>query len=166
MTVVNIDLAEPDGKPLTGCLDFKPTARFADGPQLRLPTPVQVRLLDGLAAPDLPPSEPGWVWQVTERVNGGQRRYVQIPTVGPVQYADLLDIDPGTLEPAAVSTPAWVGDLAAVTDTVGALEQTTTGLAGSLAAKADQTAVEALTNQVAALHTVALDTDGTPYIVR
>ena len=164
MTVVNIDLAEPDGKPLTGCLDFKPTARFADGAQLRLPTPVQVRLLDGLAAPDLPPSEPGWVWQVTERVNGGTRRHVQIPAGGPVAYADLSDIDPATLEPATSASPAWVSDLAAVTDSVGALEQTTTGLAETVAAKADAATVATLTNQIATLHTVAFDTDGTPYI--
>jgi hypothetical protein len=164
MTVVNIDLTDPDGTPLAGSLDWTPTARFVVGAELRLPTPVRVVLVAGVAAPDLPPSEPGWLWHVVERTNGGKTRYVQIPATGPVDYASLPDVDPATDQAAAPPSPAWVGDLASVTDSVTALQQTTTGLSTSLAAKADESTVATLTAQVAALPVVGYDADGTPYL--
>jgi hypothetical protein len=47
---------------------------------------------------------------------------------------------------------------------VTALQQTTTGLSASLAAKADESTVATLTAQVAALPVVGYDADGTPYL--
>ncbi len=138
MTVVNIDLATPDGTPLSGPVDFTPTMRFNVAAQVRLPTPVRVPLVAGKAAPDLEPSTPQWMWEANERVNGGKRRYVQVPAVGPVNYSSLPDIDPDTLLPAATPSPAWVAGLAGLQSQVDTLN---------------------------AAPSIGIDTDGRPYLI-
>lgn len=61
----------------------------------------------------LDPSGADWCWVFTEHGINGRIRYCAVPNVASVAYADLVDVDPGsllsTVEPAG---PAWVADLA------------------------------------------------------
>ena len=62
---------------------------------------------------------PGWCWRVLEAVTGGDPspRYLVVPDVeGPLDYGDLVEVDPATLEPAAEPTEAWLAALGSVAD--------------------------------------------------
>jgi hypothetical protein len=116
VTIVRIDLRTPDGERATGTIEWRPTARYAIDNAVTLPTPVPVTLetdADTLATVD--PSGDGWCWRVTERSAGGTQRYVIVPDLPEVHYRDLVDVDPDTLDPAAVPEAAWWAALAGAT---------------------------------------------------
>ena len=118
MTVVNINLAvpAPDGSlaPASGLLRFTPTQRrTSEGGAVVLPVRFQADLVEGAVDVDLAPTEPGWVWRIDEHVIGSMGRtiYTTIPEDGPVQYSELVPLDPGSLAPAPSADPAWVAPL-------------------------------------------------------
>ena len=99
-----------------GHLECRPWAPDADGARLHLEAPDRlllpagftVRLVGGEALLHLAPTGAGWCWQIIERTPRGKTRYVLVPdspTV--VDYADLVDVDPLTLDPTAKPEAAW-----------------------------------------------------------
>ena len=99
-----------------GHLECRPWAPDADGARLHLEAPDRlllpasftVRLVGGEALLHLAPTGAGWCWQIVERTPRGKTRYVLVPdSVATLDYADLVDVDPATLEPSAEPEAAW-----------------------------------------------------------
>lgn len=65
-------------------------------------------LTAGAATLALPPTGADWCYRFTEHGGGGRRRFCVVPDVASVAYADLVDVDPGTLATVAEpASPAW-----------------------------------------------------------
>ena len=100
-----------------GHLECRPWAPDADGARLHLEAPDRlllpasmppVRLVAGEAVLHLAATGVGWCWQIIERTPRGKTRYVLVPdSVATLDYADLVDVDPTTLDPAAKPEAAW-----------------------------------------------------------
>ena len=100
-----------------GHLECRPWAPDADGARLHLEAPDRlllptsmppVRLVGGEALLHLAPTGAGWCWQIIERTPRGKTRYVLVPgSVATIDYADLVDVDPATLDPTAEPEAAW-----------------------------------------------------------
>ena len=100
-----------------GHLECRPWAPDADGARLHLEGPDRlrlpasmppVRLVGGEALLHLAPTGAGWCWQIIERTPHGKTRYVLVPdSVATLDYADLVDVDPLTLDPTAEPEAAW-----------------------------------------------------------
>lgn len=174
MTQVHVDLGapEPDGglRPPEGiagrgALHCRPTRRHRDGAKLVLPDPFVVPLTDGEGTVNLRPTAPGWAWELAERYTGGVTRTVLVPDSDEVvEYADLVDVDPTTLEPDAEPEAAWWAEASAAfeaatsaqTAAVGAADAAgTAGTAATEAATAAAAAEDAATQASAAATTAA-----------
>ncbi len=112
MTSVHIALFRdsPDGRrPVTGPLGFCRTKRGIDGSVVVLPLEFSEPLVNGEATVDLAPTGPDWCWMVIEPTKRGLIRYIIVPDVGDVvlEYTELPDVDPATLEPSAEPEAAW-----------------------------------------------------------
>ena len=100
-----------------GHLECRPWAPDPDGARLHLEGPDRlllptsmppVRLVAGEATLHLAPTGAGWCWQIIERTPHGKTRYVLVPgSVATLDYADLVDVDPLTLDPTAEPEAAW-----------------------------------------------------------
>lgn len=100
-----------------GHLECRPYAPDADGARLHLEAPDRlllpasmppVRLVAGEATLHLAPTGAGWCWQIIERTPRGKTRYVLVPdSVATLDYADLVDVDPLTLDPTSEPEAAW-----------------------------------------------------------
>jgi len=90
-------------------LQFTPTDRRTVGDVTVLPSPFQATLVAGVVDVELAPNGPGWAWRIDECITGLSVRtiYVNVPATGPVNYADLVHVDPATLNPAPAASPAW-----------------------------------------------------------
>jgi hypothetical protein len=69
-----------------------------------------VPLVLGAADVALEPTSAGWAWRVDESIDGIRdvTYFVTVPDVpGPLDDADLIRVDPGTLIPSAVPEAAW-----------------------------------------------------------
>lgn len=111
MTSIHISIRKPtDGgtDPVTGTLGFAPVMvidRYFDSEKnLILPDPFTKDLgEDGTVDVNLEPTNERFVWSVSEP--SGKTRYVEVPQPASgdnppaVAYADLVDVDPGTLVP-------------------------------------------------------------------
>lgn len=111
MTVVNIKVQVPANGPSTsadGVLRWEPSGRriAADG-TLILPAPFAVPLVAGSASVDVDPSTDTWAWRVTEFFDGQfpKTRLFAVPDAGPVNYTDLVEVDPTTLDLALNVSP-------------------------------------------------------------
>jgi hypothetical protein len=111
VTVVNIKVQAPANGgeiPAQGSLRWEPSGRRvgADG-SLILPAGFPVTLTAGEASVDVEPSTELWVWRVTEFFDGQfpRTRHLAVPAEGPVNYTDLLEVDPATLDAALTVTP-------------------------------------------------------------
>lgn len=116
MTLIDIDLRVPsaDGTdiPAEGTIAWTPTQRRDVADYVVLPVPFEIDAATD-AQVEVDPTDSTWVWQVQERVPGGTTRFVQVPDVaGPIDYADLVDVDPATLDPEAPFGPVWAAELA------------------------------------------------------
>ena len=115
MTTVLVALTRdtPTGRErAAGTLRWEPTARRLAGVEVVLPQGFTVALPESgdWLAVDVPASGPAWCWRVTERIPGGGGivRYVAVPDLpGSVAYAELVDVDPATLDPSAEPEAAW-----------------------------------------------------------
>ena len=109
------------GRPAKGHLDVTLLKRTTSGNTVYLPTQSDPVLLDpeGRATLYLYPTPPDSAYRITEHVPGGISRTVQVlatpipPT--PINYADLLDIDPTTLLPQTPTIPAWQNAIDTIT---------------------------------------------------
>lgn len=109
MTVVNIKVtASVSGAdvPAKGELRWEPSRRRvgADG-ALVLPKGFRAELVAGETTVDVEPSTNAWAWIVTEFFVGqpAKRRLLSVPASGPVNYTDLLEVDPATLDVATLN---------------------------------------------------------------
>ncbi|MGC3954646.1 MAG: hypothetical protein QM804_10390 [Propionicimonas sp.] len=113
MTAVLIRLTHdsPAGptEPVTGTMSWAPTRRRTAGDEVVLPEGFRVTL-----PVDVPvlvaPTGSDWCWRVVESAMAGGTRYVAVPALPDgqtVTYADLVDVDPATLDPAAEPAAAW-----------------------------------------------------------
>lgn len=104
-------------RPVRGQLKISATAyRIDDEPAIVLPRPFLVELVDGEALVSMEETSNAWAWTVEEQFDGlpWRRRCVAVPAgTGTVDYTDLVELDPATLEPSAVPEPAWWAALAA-----------------------------------------------------
>ena len=133
MTTVRIDLRVPgpDGVdvPAQGVgLEWRPTRRRhveeGDVDYVVLPDDF---ISPGQGEAEVAASGADWCWKVIERVAGGSStaRYLVVPeSADPIDYGDLIEVDPETLDPAAEPEAAWNVALAAVQE---ALEQVQAG---------------------------------------
>lgn len=119
MTVVRVKVQVPaDGAPVAarGFLRWVPTARrvipAAGGEPavIVLPAEFKAALTDGAGDVDVEPTTSAWVWCVVEVFTGtpARRRYFAVPDETTVDYADLVEIDPTSLDPAPSTDPAWL----------------------------------------------------------
>ena len=114
MTSVRLALAAPTStgtvRRPSGSLEWRPTKRRDVAGDVVLPAPFTVGLADPPPVITVDPTEPGWAWQVVERVQGGspKARYLTVPdSATVVDYADLIAVDPATLDPVAEPEAAW-----------------------------------------------------------
>lgn len=129
MTTVNILIKTPGPAgpvPATGVLRFTPTQRhtIAGTPAtVVMPASFATTLVAGAATIDLEQTTGLWVWMVETFITGvsGFTRYISVPAIGPVDYANLVDVDPATLAPSAAPDPAWLA-MARSTVTTGAIQ--------------------------------------------
>lgn len=158
MTTVRIDLRRPDADgvdvPATGYVQWKPTSRrhVEEGDE------DYVVLPDSFMAPaqgevEVAPTGPDWCWKVTERTLNlaGVTRHVAVPnTVGVVDYGDLVDVDPKTLDPAVEPEAAWnlaLANLTAVVEDLQVAQVPPEEIAAAVAAWLDENPVEGVTQQ-------------------
>jgi hypothetical protein len=113
MTVVQMNVKVPsvDGLvPARGAMLWQPTARrVVAGDAVVLPAPFTVSLVDGVGTAVVEPSTMAWVWFVTESFYGAptKKRAFAVPDTVAVNYADLVEVDPATLDPVAEPEAAW-----------------------------------------------------------
>lgn len=119
MVDVRVRLTRPDVATgldvgTTGSVEATPTRRrHIDAPdedavdRIILPSSSRETLVDGECTLVLDPTGPDWCWKIVERVPDGVVRYVVVPDVEAVDYGDLVDVDPATLDPAAEPEAAW-----------------------------------------------------------
>lgn len=99
----------PDGAAAAyGTVRCAPDRRIIDDKRIMLPTPFEVRLDEqGEAVCELEPTREQFAWAVTILPTRGEAfgRTVEVPdTTATMDYTDLLDVDPDTLIPPAIST--------------------------------------------------------------
>lgn len=117
MTVVNIDFRNSQRVGLDGTLRFRVGRRIhidapGDGVDdfLILPQGFEVTISGGVGSTDIFPDDGvTYCWVVDEEMGPGSRtRFVHIPqSSSALDYGDLQDIDPATLEPDAEPEAAW-----------------------------------------------------------
>lgn len=115
MTQVRLALSAPtaDGprRRPSGSLEWRATKRRAVSGDVVLPAPFTVGVgTDTPPVIQVDPTGPDWAWEVVERVQGGapRKRTLAVPdSVAVVDYADLVELDPATLDPAAQPEAAW-----------------------------------------------------------
>lgn len=132
MTVVTLTRTYPKAAggtaPATGTVKAVPTS--LDGGVL--PIAVRERIVNGSATLNLDPTDDGqWAWKVTTKVGTETfTDYKAVPASGPVDYDDLVDVDPVTLAPTAtLEDTFWTTLTSNVTEAVeNAVEAHTPGM--------------------------------------
>ena len=113
MSRVHVSLHRDDGTsertPICGAVRFVPTRRRTAGADIILPAGFDAELVDGEVTVELAATGPDWCWMVIEPTKRGLIRYIIVPDVGDdvLEYSELTDVDPATLEPTAEPEAAW-----------------------------------------------------------
>lgn len=109
MATIHIKLAHPNNggtTPCNGTIRFTPIHRYNRGDTVIVPKPFEATLTNGEANVRIIESDHRGCWAITELPGTPQEhtRYVQIPaTSETLEYTDLIDVNPATLLPAAVT---------------------------------------------------------------
>jgi hypothetical protein len=122
MTIVRMNVLVPANGadvPAAGSVRWQPTARRvvpsggSEAAALVLPASFTATLAAGVAEVDVEPSTGVWVWSVVENFVSvpARRRYLAVPDAESVDYTDLVEIDPETLDPEPSADPAWSAPL-------------------------------------------------------
>lgn len=133
MTIIHIDLRESDFTTnVRAALLFTPTRRVIEDDYIVLPRPLTVEHVENTVDVEIQPTGASWVWKVEERIGGGTTRYVAVPdSLTPINYEDLVEVDPTTLAP--VPEPAVATWLDAATSAL--IDNPTSTTSGSVDAK-------------------------------
>ena len=113
MSRVHVSLHRDDGTsertPICGAVRFVPTRRRTAGADIILPAGFDAELVGGEVTVELAATGLDWCWMVIEPTKRGLIRYIIVPDVGDdvLEYAELPDVDPATLEPSAEPEAAW-----------------------------------------------------------
>ena len=119
MTQVRIDIrkatATGTNVPLRIGMQWAPTVARNVGSSLVLPESFAVLLDYAPVTIVVAPTGPGWAWRVRYSVNSQKYdRYLVVPnSASVVEFTDLVEVDPGTLTPSALSS----GSILYATDT-------------------------------------------------
>ena len=94
---------------ICGPMRFAPSKRRSAGQDIILPAGFDVDLVDGEAVVELDATGPDWCWTAYEPTLRGAIRHFLVPDVGDdvLEYSELVDVDPATLDPTAVPEAAW-----------------------------------------------------------
>lgn len=121
MTAVRLGIVRPtaDGTltRVKGMMEFTPHARrITDTEPTDVVVPASFRVvLDPAAEAPVVHLAAGWVWIGSEFLPEGIRRHVLVPDSDEVvDWADLVDVDPATLEPSPEAVAGWSAVLAEV----------------------------------------------------
>jgi len=107
---ITVPTADGAGRRPTGTLSWSPTKRRNEAGDLILPAPFNATVTDPPGTVEVAPTGAGWAWQVIERLTGGSphKRILAVPdSAETVDYADLVEVDPATLDPVAEPEAAW-----------------------------------------------------------
>jgi hypothetical protein len=113
VTQVHVRLTRPqrgstDRLPATGQLEASLFRRQVEDGAFVLVTAYSQVLVDGEAVLELTPNDGTNAWVIVERVRDGKTRMIAVPdSASAVEYADLPDLDPATLEPTDGNIAAW-----------------------------------------------------------
>lgn len=112
MTEIKFDFRLAGEEPtLSGRLEIRPIKRlhFEDPLDfIMLPVAQIEPVVNSVASVELRPTGVDWCWVIKERFKGGITRYVVVPdSATPIQYGDLIDVNPDTLAPDAEPEAAW-----------------------------------------------------------
>lgn len=114
MTQVHIDIRRPTASGVDEAfrlgMVWAPTAVRVVDDALVMPESFGITLPSAPVTIEVAPSElPTWVWRVRYTVNSEHYdRYLLVPeSASVVEFADLVEVDPATLEPTAVPEAAW-----------------------------------------------------------
>lgn len=149
MTVVRHKLLRPSPAgdvPYSLELRFRPSrARVLDGDPKAVVVPAEFAedLPAGILNVDLAPTGPGWCWEIFRPYGKVEslREWVVVPEPVvdperpgeflPVDYPDLVRVDPATLEPSAEPSPLWWAELESAKATAADVEAARVAAAGS-----------------------------------
>lgn len=125
MTQVHIDIRKPSPSGVDVAfrlgMTWAPTAVRVVDDALVMPESFGVTLPSAPVTIQVAPtSSPTWVWRVRYTVNSEKfDRYLLVPDLPSVEFADLVEIDPVTLLPTSEPEAAWwiaLGNVSAPTD--------------------------------------------------
>lgn len=152
MTIIQFKFAVPsktgEDVPQGGWIECKPTRKriiTGDPDTIILPDSFIVQVPEsGLLGQDLAATGSGWCWELTLSGFGVPKwtEYVVVPDAGPVDFTDLVRVDPATLEPTAAPDPLWWAELEAAKALASDVELARVDAAGS-ATSAAQSATDA-----------------------
>lgn len=96
---------------------------------IHLPVPRLIRASTNTVTGTLEPSGPGWCWRIDYAPTmGGGQRFVAVPNVpGPIQFSDLVDVDPETLAPSSSPTAEWWAQVSSLDARLQAVEAASGG---------------------------------------
>lgn len=83
-----------------------------DAESVTFPQQIDVPVTGGSV--DVAPTDGRWCIRWTVEVPGAAplRRFTSVPTLGPVSFGDLTDVDPATFLPSTDTVTAWAADVA------------------------------------------------------
>lgn len=162
-TVVHFDFRNPSETgtdvAAVGFVGFQPSRRHAVSDFVVLPESFQVALVAGVADVPLEASGPDWCWQVN--APDGMRNVAVPVSATPVNYDDLVDVDPSTFLPSVAPAAAWNQ---ALSDSIAGLSSTYASITPSVGERlrrADASARGTNSIELPALTTLPTITTGT-----
>jgi len=111
MTLIQVAIFDPSDTgldiPAMGKQYWTPTSVRTKDDSIITVRPFSVNVL-GLASFPVDPTDVTWVWKVESHFPGFKKiQYLIVPDQESVAFADLVEIDPLTLDPIATPEPAW-----------------------------------------------------------
>jgi hypothetical protein len=143
MSIIHVHYYQPNpddiATPLTGSQRWTPTKRRQSAGITIMPKPFRIDV-NGSTTFYAAGTDPDWAWRVDESIDGVglNTTYVSVPADVEVDFANLIPLDPDTLEAAFDPDPAWYAH-------VNTLEQTS-----QIAAAAAQTSKSAAVDAMSA----------------
>ncbi len=113
MTQINFDFGKPSAGGVAdlanATVSVIPTERFRNGSRIVVREDFEVTLdAKGKATVTVPPTDSTFCYEVTVGLDTDLwkfRRYVQVPNIDIINFADLPDVDPATLIPTNTGNP-------------------------------------------------------------